>query len=191
MIPFPFDYYAPETAEEAVSTYFRLIKDKKKVIYYGGGTEITNRAKLQKLWFNAVVDIKAIPQCNILAFQGDHLIIGAAVTLSRICESDLFPFLRAISQRAATADAREKITIGGNLCGHTPYRETSLPLLLSNCEVLIAGEHGLRKQLLSEVFHNGIQLTPGELLVQLSVHQNNLALPYVKINAPTKEVYNA
>lgn len=183
MIPFPFDYYAPETAEEAVSTYFRLIKEKKKVIYYGGGTEITNRAKLHKLWFNAVIDVKAIPQCNILAFQEDHLMIGAAVTLSKICESDLFPFLCAISQRSATEDAREKITIGGNLCGHTPYRETALPLLLSNCQAIIAGKNGLRSEFLSQVFHNGMQLMPGEFLVQLSIHKDNIALPTVKIKA--------
>ena len=174
MIPFHYDYYKPDTLENAVTTYSKLNKNKKKAIYYGGGTEISNRAKLNKLWFNAVIDINGIPECNILEFQNNHLVIGSAVTLNKICDSNLFPFLCAVSKRAANEEARKKITIGGNLCGCTPYRETALPLLLSNCQATIAGDYGIKNQPLNEIFNNEMKLSPGELLVQLSIYKDNI-----------------
>ena len=40
MIPFDFDYYRPDTVEEAVSAFSRLDAEGKNPAYYGGGSEL-------------------------------------------------------------------------------------------------------------------------------------------------------
>jgi hypothetical protein len=38
MIPFDFDYYKPESMDEAFKYYQDLLNNNKKPLYYGGGT---------------------------------------------------------------------------------------------------------------------------------------------------------
>ena len=180
MISFNFDYYKPETIEEAIEMYFSLSHQGKQVIYYSGGTEITNLAAINQLHFDAAIDIKGIPECNVLEFRGDHLVIGAAVTLASICSSPLFPFLSAVCQRSANQAARTKITIGGNICGSRPYREAALPLLLCHSTAVIATKDGVEVIPLSQAYQNEMNLMPGELLVQILVERKNIQPEFKK-----------
>lgn len=187
MISFDFDYYKPDSVNEAVKMYKDLSDKGKSVIYYAGGTEIISRARLNKMLFNAVIDIKGIPECNTLEFRDDKLIIGSAVTLTRISDSRLFPFLSAICRRSANHTVRDKITIGGNICGKTPYKEALLPLLFSDSEVIIAGIKGNKTRPIKQVFTNDLHLNKGELLVQILVDKKYTELPYFIINKEKQE----
>lgn len=190
MIPFDFAFYTPGTVEEATSTFKYLTEQGKTVIYYAGGTEIINRAKLNLLQFDAAIDIKGIPECNILEYRSDKLIIGAAVTLAQLSKTCLFPFLSAVCQRSADQNSREKITLGGNICGKTPYRETVFPLLLANCEIMIANDQGNRYVPLSDAYHSELELRPGEFLVQAIVERSNIELPWANLNRVKSEQGN-
>lgn len=187
MISFDFDYYKPDSVEEAVQTYFNLSGQGKNVIYYAGGTEIISRARLNQMRFNAVIDIKGIPECNTFGFQNNKLIIGAAVTLTKISDSQFFPFLCAICRRSANHTARDKITLGGNICGKTPYKQALLPLLSSDCEVIIAGKNGMKTLPIRQVFNNELKLNKGELLVQIMVDKKYTDLPYANITKIKQE----
>jgi len=82
MIPFDFDYYRPDTVGEAAEIYSRLDSQGKEPLYYGGGSEIISLARVNNIRTKAVIDLKAIPECNILEFREDRLLIGSSVTLS-------------------------------------------------------------------------------------------------------------
>lgn len=181
MIPFDFEYYRPETIKETVGLYQSLNSSGLAPFYYGGGTEIISMARLNTVHTGAVIDIKAIPECNVLEIKDNQLITGAAVTLTRVMESAFFPLLGKSGGRVADHTIRGKITIGGNLCGKIIYRETVLPFLLAESEVIIAGPGGDRRMKIQDVFQQTIQLNPGELVIQIITGAEYLSLPHDEV----------
>lgn len=178
MITFDFEYYRPSTIDEAVNTFQKLSKDGKNPIYYAGGTEIISRSRLHQMEFGAVIDIKEIPECNVLRLKDGKLILGSALTLTRISDAGIFSLLGEACKAAADHTARDKITLGGNICGKTPYKESILPFLISDSVVMIAGKRGTRKVPINQVFGECLELKEGEFLVQVIVDECYTSLPY-------------
>ncbi|WP_026677649.1 FAD binding domain-containing protein [Fictibacillus gelatini] len=178
MISFDFDYYQPCSIAEAVSLYHQLLAAGKLPIYYAGGTEIISMARMNQLFTKAVIDIKTIPECNVLHVEGSKLVIGSAVTLTQIEESNLFPLLSEVSKRTADRTSRNKMTIGGNISGKLMYRETVLPFLLADSQLVIAGNNGFKTVSIHEAFNERLHLQSGEILVQLITEQSYSTLPF-------------
>jgi CO/xanthine dehydrogenase FAD-binding subunit len=181
MIPFNFAYYKPSTVTEAVNLFHDLYNQGKNPLYYGGGTEIISFSRLFQLYPQAVIDIKGIPECNALEFQDEKLVIGAAKTLTQIQEAGLFPLLSQCGGRVADHTIRDKITLGGNICSRLPFREAILALLVADCEVIIAGQDGIRKEPLEHVYTQSLQLNTGDLLLQIVIDKNNIGLPFLSM----------
>lgn len=179
MIPFDFEYYKPDTIEEALNVYDELSMMGKKPLYYGGGTEIISMSRANSIYTEAVIDVKGIPECNILEIREDKLIIGSAVTLTQIAESNLFPLLGLTVSRIADHTIQDKITIGGNISGTIIYRESVLPLLISESSVVIASSGRIKQALLKDVFNERIILSPGEFIVNIITDSSFLNLPYL------------
>ncbi|MDX9870930.1 MAG: FAD binding domain-containing protein [Clostridia bacterium] len=178
MIPFDFEYYKPDTYQEALSLYQSLHSQGKTVLYYGGGTEVISFSSLYQLHPQALIDIKGIPECAVLEFQNDRLIIGAAKTLAQLQEANFFPLLSQCGGRVADHTIRNKITLGGNICSQLPFREGILALLVSDCEVVIAGADGVRREPLNQIYTQSLQLKGGDLLLQFIVEKKYTGLPF-------------
>lgn len=178
MIAFDFEYYKPNFIEEAVNTFSKLESEGKDPLYYGGGTEIISMARMGNLKMGAVIDIKGISECNILGFQGNQLLVGAAVTLTQIAESNLFPLLGKTSKRVADHTIQGKVTLGGNIAATIIYREAVLPLLLCDAQIIAAGKNGTRIVPISEVFNQELKLPKDEFLVQFIIDKDYVSLPY-------------
>jgi xanthine dehydrogenase molybdenum-binding subunit len=178
VIPFDFEYYKPASCKEAVSLFLELHDRGKQPLYYSGGTEIITMARLNQVYTEAVVDIKGIPECNVLEQQGEQLVFGGAITLAQIEESGMFPLLAKACHHIADHTSRCKITLGGNICGNIMYREAVLPALLTDSEVVIAGEDGLRQVSIHEVFDQQLQVKKGEFLVQLITEKRFADQPF-------------
>lgn len=178
MIPFDFEYYKPDTVEEALKLYTQLNLKGKKPIYYGGGTEFISMARMNNRYAGAVIDIKGIPECNVNKIEKGKLVMGSAVTLTKIAESNLFPLLGYISRRIADHTIQGKITLGGNLLGTIIYKETMLPLLLTECQLVIYGRDGNRIVNILDIYDRGLNLNEGEVLVQITIDEKYLTLPY-------------
>lgn len=179
MIPFDFQYYKPESIEEAVQIFHSLSSNGKKVIYYGGGTEFISMARAHNVYADAVIDIKGIPECNVQEILDDKLFIGSAVTLTSIAEANLFPLLGLTVQRVADHTIQDKITLGGNIAGTIIYHEAVLPLMVADSEVMIANLNGTRVVPLNNIFNKRINLNKGDLIVNLIINNKFLQLPYM------------
>lgn len=178
MIPFDFQYYRPDTIEEA-TTIFKDLRDKKlSPIYYGGGTEIITQARKQMLSTGAVIDIKQIPDCKVHEERDEQLIFGAGLTLTEIIEKNLFPFFSKACRPIADHTVRNKLTLGGNICGKLPYREAILPLLVVDTVMVLAGAEGIREVPIREAFDKRLLLKDGEFLVQVKVPKDVISYPY-------------
>lgn len=186
MIPFDFEYYQPTTLDEVVKLHAELSTQGKEPMYYGGGTEIISFSRLYQLYPRAVIDIKGIPECNVLGQQGGKLIIGATISLSQIQESNLFPLLSQCGGRVADHTIRNKITLGGNICSRLPYREAILALLVSDSELTLQGPQGKRTVPLRQVYNQVLQLTPGEFIVQVVIDQKLTGLPFISFKKTTE-----
>ncbi|WP_026575247.1 FAD binding domain-containing protein [Bacillus sp. UNC438CL73TsuS30] len=181
MIPFDFEYYRPETIQEAVQTFEDIQKQGKSVLYYSGGTEFITFSRRNHLTADAVIDLKGIPECNVLEVQEEQLVIGSGVTLNHITESNLFPLLGEAVKKVADHTSRNKITIGGNLNSRLIYREGILPLLLSNAMVKLAGSEGETLIPLEEVFQQNLQISQGQFLVQILINKSYLHLQHFSL----------
>lgn len=181
MISYDFDYYQPTSIKEATQLFHSLDKQGKKPLYFSGGTEIITLGRHNKIITGAVIDIKAIPECLVLKKEQQKLILGAALSLTTIRRTNLFPFLSKTISGIADNTARNKITLGGNICGNIIYREAVLPLLLTESHVVIASHTGLKQQPLSERFDQKLQLEKGEFLVQIITEQKEIDSPFLNI----------
>lgn len=191
MISFPFTYCRPDSLKEATDIYRQLRMEGKFPVYYAGGSEIITMCRSGSIRPDAVVDIKNIPECTALAMDGQTLMIGAACTLNQIKESKLFPLLGLACGRIADHTNQCRITLGGNLCGTIIYRETSLPLMLSDADLVLCGPEGKRTVPFQSVFQGHMRLNSGELAVQ--AHIPDWALQarhaHIKITANEKIDY--
>ncbi len=178
MIPFDFDYCKAETIEEAVKAYAELKESKRAPLYYGGGTEIVTLCRKGQISPGALIDIKSIPECRVLGIKGERAVFGSALVLSEIADSKVFPLLARTCRGIADRTVRNRLTLGGNVCGRLPYREAILPFLLCEGEALIAEEKSTHWVPLRAIFDKRLKLAPGELLVQMAVPKEALELPY-------------
>lgn len=187
MIPFDFEYYRPDTIKEAVDIFLQLDSEGKSPVYYGGGSELISMARVGSLSFGSVVDIKNIPDCRVLGFEGDNLCLGSALTLSDITESDYFPLLTKTAGRIADHTMQCKITFGGNLASTIIYRETVLPLLLTDAVLTVSAENGLTEMEISQLFKERFMLQKGSFLVKAMINKKFLAAPYFHIKKTKNE----
>lgn len=169
MIPFQFIYCRPDSLREAAEVFSQFRLEGKSAVYYAGGSEIISMCRTGSIQPDAVIDIKNIPECKELSSDGQALHIGSVCTLSRIQECNLFPLLRLACGRIADHTNQCRITLGGNLCGTIMYRETSLPLLIADAEVILFGPEGQRIATLQSAFKGQMQLKSGEFVVQVHV----------------------
>src|SRR5699024_4120102 len=144
-----FEYHRAYSVAEAIDLFARLRAEAKAPLFYSGGTEILTlmREQTQYIGTKAVIDLKSVPECRHNGFDDDNnLVIGSCVTLAEIEEMTAFPLFGQNCSRIADHTSREKITVGGNICGRIIYREAVLPLLLTDCDVLIADDTGVRRK---------------------------------------------
>ena len=179
MLPFDFDYFKPATLKEAVDLYQYLDLQGKQPIFFSGGTELITLGRIDLAFTEAVIDIKDISECKVMQESGDHLLLGSALSLTKIEEANLFPLLSKTAGEVADHTARGKITLGGNICARIFYREAVLPFLLSDSQVLIIGPERKKMVPINEIFQEQLQLKKGEFLVQLATEKRFVAAPFV------------
>jgi CO/xanthine dehydrogenase FAD-binding subunit len=187
MISFDFDYYKPSTYQEAVQMFQLADANGQEPLYYSGGTEIISMARLKEVRTGAVIDLKGVPECNVLQIHNEQLVIGAAVTLTTLAESPIFSLLADTVRGIADHTNRNKITVGGNLCGKFIYREALLPFLLADSQVVLMGPSGIRHVSIHQILNGEPQLAKGELLIQIITDKRVLKLPYFTVKKTKME----
>ncbi len=185
MIPKDFEYAASRTLSDAIQKYIEFAHSGKRAIYYGGGTEIITLARLNQVNPDAVIDIKPIPATQVMTIEQGKLILGSGVTLSQITDQPLmrfaFPLLKATVNEIADKTARNKITLGGNICGEIFYREAVLPFLVCDSTVRTVGPHGGRERSIHQVFQHEARLESGEFIVQITTDHSARMAPFVHV----------
>ena len=169
MIPYDLVYLRPGSAAEAVRLFERIRTEDLEPSYYAGGTETLSFIRQNRIRPEALIDIKEISECRSCGRQDGHVVLGAALNLNEVIDSEVFPLLSAACRRIADHTVRNRLTLGGNICGRLPYREAVLPLLVAEAEAEVAGPAGSRWESLKGLFDKRLQLRQGEMLLRVRV----------------------
>lgn len=178
MIAYDFEYYRPETYTEAIEIFQAKLKEGKAPIYYSGGTETVTYARKKLINTDAVIDLKAIPECLEFSEEGDKIVYGAALSLNEIIEKTSYKLMANVSRRIADHTVRNRLSLGGNICGRLFYREAILPILVAESDIIVAGKGGIRKVPVLEFFNKRVNLEEGELLLQVEIDKKYSAFPH-------------
>lgn len=181
MISYDFEYYRPKTYEEAIDLFKSKLDEGKNPVYYSGGTETVTYARTKIIKTGAVIDLKFIEETNVFSEDGDKIVYGSSLNLNDIIERTGFKLMGDVIGKIADHTVRNRLTIGGNICGRLFYREGILPVMVSDGVLVVAGEEGIRRQNIMDGFDKRIVLAPGEILLQIEIDKKNIDYPYINI----------
>lgn len=171
-------FLQPQTVQEACDAYIQEAALGNNPLWFSGGTEVVSSLRKNTLKTNTLIDLKKLPEFLDISDAGDRWRIGAGATLNAVLESPVPPMLKAVLEGIADHTIRNRLTIGGNLCGRLPYREAVLPLLAMNASVVIASVSGSETRALEDQFNRNINLTPGSFLMAIEIPKTADALAW-------------
>jgi carbon-monoxide dehydrogenase medium subunit len=175
MIPAPFDYVAPTTVDEALSTLSELTSSGKDVKVLGGGQSLLPVLRLRLAAPEVVVDLGRIDELRGVREDGDQLAIGAMTTHDTMTRDRLVRqhalLLALAAETVADPQVRHRGTFGGALAHADPAGDMPAPALALGASMVIAGPSGRRTvaaaDFFTELFTTAIG--EGELLVEVRV----------------------
>lgn len=165
-----FEYEAPLTLDETVGL---LAKHNGSARPLAGGTDLIDHVRNRRLTPDVVVDIKKVPELNVLKAGPDGLRLGAAVPCYKIYgNADIAGDYSALADSCRIiggVQVQSRASVGGNLCNSGPAADSIPALIALGATVVIAGPGGTRKVPVEEFCtapgRNVLQ--PGELVVEL------------------------
>jgi carbon-monoxide dehydrogenase medium subunit len=167
----PFDYYLPDSVEEAVEV---LDRRDGNVAVLAGGTDLLVRMKEGMEARRLLLDIKKISALKTIGSTNGALCFGAAVSTRTIARLPLvrerFPVLAQALQQLGSVQIGNRATIGGNLCNASPAADSAPPLLALGASVKLMGPNGERELPLEKFFEGpGKTVLQRELLTEVHV----------------------
>lgn len=168
----PFDYFEPNTIEEAVQI---LDKYGTKAKVLAGGVDLVARMRLRQIRTEYVVSILNIPGLDYIQRDGAGLKFGALATirsleLSPKVQKDYAMLYEAASQ-IASVQVKNMGTAVGNLCVATPASDIASALYALSAKLRIISPAS-EKIIPIENFFVGVNQTvlePGEIVTEVIV----------------------
>jgi len=142
----PFQYLAPTTVKEVVSTLSRY-GDRARCL--AGGTDVLVQLRGGRFEIDALVDVKGVPELMELRLGADGLHLGAAVPCYRVYESPrvakAYPGIVDSASIIGGIQIQSRASIGGNLCNASPSADSICSLIVHDAVARIAGPRGNRE----------------------------------------------
>jgi aerobic carbon-monoxide dehydrogenase medium subunit len=153
MIPRSFEYYSPDTLDEALSLLQKLGPEAKLL---SGGQSLIPMMKLRLLSPQYIVDINRIPGLDYISESDGHLSIGALAREHELENSDLikskFPILADTAKVIADPLVRGQATVCGNLAHGDPANDHPATMLALGATVVATGPQGKREIAIEDFF---------------------------------------
>jgi carbon-monoxide dehydrogenase medium subunit len=171
MIPGKFDYFAPQTLDEAVS----LLSKNADAKILSGGQSIIPLMKLRFASPACLIDINRIPDLDYIREADGSLRIGALVRESDVEKSEVIRKKYAIivdtAQVIADPLVRNRATLCGNVAHADPANDHPATMLALNAQFVAKGPGGQRS-IAAHDFFTGLfttALQPDEILTEIRI----------------------
>ncbi|MGC8975901.1 MAG: FAD binding domain-containing protein [Thermoprotei archaeon] len=153
IIPFEFQYFEPESIEEALQL-LRTYGSEAKIL--AGGTDLLVKMKIRAVEPKYVINIKRIKELRYIKAEKDSIHIGALTTWRYLEKSDLVreevPALYDAVKSMGSVQIRNMATVGGNLCNASPAADSAPPLLAHEAKIKLTSIEGTREIPITEFF---------------------------------------
>ena len=172
MIPAQFEYFAPETLDEAISL---LDEHGPEAVVLAGGQSLIPLMKLSLAFPEYVVDINRIPGLADISEDNGILRIGSLVREADLDSSEVvrakYPILHDTTAVIADPLVRNMATVGGNLAHGDPANDHPATMLALGAQVAAVGSSGERVIPVSDFFEGPLTtaLDQGEILTEIRV----------------------
>jgi aerobic carbon-monoxide dehydrogenase medium subunit len=172
LFPSSFEYAAPHSLEEALSTLSQRA-DEAKVL--AGGQSLIPLMKLRFASPGLIVDLNRIPGLSFIEESGDHLRIGALTRNSELAASELlersYPVMAAAAPLISDPIVRNLGTIGGSLAHADPAGDWGSVMIAMGADVVVRGPSGERtipvKSLIVDTFTTSLE--PTEIITEVRI----------------------
>jgi carbon-monoxide dehydrogenase medium subunit len=182
MIPAPFDYFRPQTLDEALG----LLADHEDAKVLAGGHSLIPAMKLRLAQPKTIIDIGRIPGLGSIREDGGQIVVGALATHSEIESSallrDLCPLLPEVASQIGDVQVRNRGTIGGSLVHADPASDWPAAILALDAQLTIAGANGRHTVNATDFFVEMMQTSvqSNEILCEIRVPKTGKSVAYVK-----------
>jgi aerobic carbon-monoxide dehydrogenase medium subunit len=172
MIPPPFEYYAPTTADEAIGLLQRLGPEAKIL---SGGMSLIPLMRLRLAAPRYLIDINRIAGLDEIKESGGFLRIGALIREAELESSELvrskYPILVETASVIGDPLVRNRATVGGNLAHADPANDHPATMLALAAEVVAIGPKGERTLPMTSFFTGFFTtaLEPDEILTEIRI----------------------
>jgi carbon-monoxide dehydrogenase medium subunit len=172
MIPRSFEYFTPQTLDEALSLLQKLGSEAKLL---SGGQSLIPMMKLRLASPQYIVDINRIPGLNYISEDDGYLKIGALAREHDLESSELvkskFPILADTAKVIADPLVRNQATVCGNLAHGDPANDHPATMLALGAQVVATGPNGRREIPITEFFPAlfTTALQPDEILTEIRI----------------------
>ncbi|MBT4520867.1 MAG: xanthine dehydrogenase family protein subunit M [Halieaceae bacterium] len=148
MKPAPFDYYAPETLEQAVALLEKLENEDVDAKIIAGGQSLMPMLNLRMARPDALVDLGKIKTLDYIRQENGTIVIGA-MTSKRAAEDstllrDRQPLLHAATGHIGHRQIRNQGTVGGSFAHADPAAEYGAVAQALGMEMVVVGPDGER-----------------------------------------------
>jgi aerobic carbon-monoxide dehydrogenase medium subunit len=172
MYPAPFEYYTPETVDDAVALLERHGEDAKLL---AGGHSLLPLLKLRVARPAQLIDLRRIAFLSGIRREGEDLVIGAMTTHSSLAASRqvqmAIPIVAEAASQIGDQQVRNRGTIGGSLAHADPGADLPAVVLATDARMVAVGPRGSRT-IPADRFFVGLlatALAPGEVLVEVRI----------------------
>ncbi|HEX6383902.1 MAG TPA: xanthine dehydrogenase family protein subunit M [Anaerolineae bacterium] len=172
MIPGKFEYFAPETLDEAVNL---LSQHGYSAKVLAGGQSLIPAMRFRLAVPEVLIDINRIDGLSAIREGNGHLAIGALTREADVDASDLvhrkYPLLADTARVIADPLVRNMATIGGNLAHADPANDHPATMLAYGAEVVAVGPNGERTIAIDDFFVDLFEnsLTDDEILREIRI----------------------
>jgi carbon-monoxide dehydrogenase medium subunit len=179
MIPRAFEYFAPESLEEAISLLSEQ-GDEAKLL--AGGHSLVPLMKLRLASPSALIDLGRVPGLSYVREERGMTAIGAMTRHVEVHKAGL-GLLSTVAGVVGDPQVRARGTIGGSLAHGDPASDLPTALLALDGMLVAQGPEGKREIRASDFFVDFLEtaLRPDEVLVEVRVPSSG-AFNYQKFN---------
>lgn len=141
-------------------------------IIMGGGTDLYVRSE-DTVTESDIIFTNNIKGLNNIYLEGNYCIVGSAVTVTELAESELIckilPDLKKHLKLISCTSIRNRATVGGNIVNASPIGDLSIIFLALNAELEITNQQVQRTVKLKDFFidYKKLDLAQGELLTAI------------------------
>ena len=141
-----FEYEAPSNLSDALAVFANHNGSARPL---AGGTDLIDHVRTGLLQPDVIVDIKKIPELNVLDISDNGLRLGAAVPCSDIYENQgidtAYTALTDSCRIIGGVQIQNRASVGGNLCNSGPAADAIPSLIVLEAVCVIAGPGGMRE----------------------------------------------